>query len=369
MSAGGREAGSGDDRSRSAPPGGPDSDGPVHRGPDRRPAGSVLLLDEDGHRLRHGSAPSLPEEYNRLIDGVVIGPEVGTCGTAAFLGQTVITPDIATDPRWAPYRDIALRYGLRACWSVPIFSTDGRVLGTFAMYYRESRHPEPWEMELIERAARLAGIVIEAEQSRERLRRQARQLERIIDAAAHGMVLLDGSYRVLLANPKGEEYLRVLAGVGVGETLTRLGDQPLTSLLPSYGEVQWHEVNVEVPAEGSPAGPRESVWFSPEVRPRIACRVFEVTLQPVVEAEAAEGWVLVIRDVTKEREAQLYAQTRDRLAAIGQLAAGIAHDFNNILTSILGLADLIQMKPDDPSAVRQYAGILHAQGERAARMI
>lgn len=331
--------------------------------------GSVLLLDEESRRLRHGAAPSLPEEYNRLVDGVIIGPDVGTCGTAAFLGQTVITPDIATDPRWADYREAALRYGLRACWSVPILSTDGRVLGTFAMYYREPRTPAPWEIELIERAARLAGIAIEAEQSRERLRRQARRLERIIDSAAHGMVLLDGSYQVLLANPRGEEYLRVLAGVGVGEALTHLGDQPLTSFLPSLNDVQWHEVSVEAPLGGPEVGPDDSVWTSPEVRPRITRRVFEVALRPVGKAEDAEGWVLALREVTQEREAQLYAQTRDRLAAIGQLAAGIAHDFNNILTSILGLAELIQMKPDDPSAVRRYAGVIHVQGERAAQMI
>jgi len=331
--------------------------------------GSVLLLDEDGRRLRHGAAPSLPEEYKRFVDGLVIGPDVGTCGTAAFLGQTVITPDIAADPRWAGYRDVALRCGLRACWSVPVFSTEGRVLGTFAMYYREPRHPASWEMELIERAARLAGIAIEAEQSRERLRRQTRQLERVIESAAYGMVLLDGAYRVRLANSRGEEYLRVLAGVGVGETVTHLGDRPLASFPSSPDEVLWHEVTVEGPSRETAPGLGETVWTSPEGRSRIPRRVFEVALRPVVEAEATEGSLLVIREVTQEREAQLYAQTRDRLAAIGQLAAGIAHDFNNILTSILGLAELIQMRPDDPSAVRQYAGVIQAQGERAAQMI
>ncbi|GBC84795.1 Sensor kinase CckA [bacterium HR11] len=331
--------------------------------------GSVLLLDEDGRRLRHGAAPSLPEAYNRLVDGLVIGPDVGTCGTAAFLGQTVVTPDIATDPRWAAYRDVALQYGLRACWSVPVFSTDGRVLGTFAMYYREPRSPCAWEMELIERAARLAGIAVEAERSREQLRRQARRLERILESAAHGMALLDGSHRVLLANPRGEEYLRVLAGVGVGETLTRLGDRPLASLSPSLEEVLWHEVTVEESSERASPGPGETVWTMPEAHPQRTRRVFEVALRPVVEAEAAAGSVLVIREVTQEREAQLHARTRDRLAAIGQLAAGIAHDFNNILTSILGLAELLQMRPEDPSAVQRYASVIHAQGERAAQMI
>ncbi len=95
---------------------------------------SILMLDSDGVHLRHGAAPSLPESYNRAIDGVAIGPTVGSCGTAAFLCKRVIVADIATDPLWAAFSELALGHGLRACWSTPIQSADGRVLGTFAMY-------------------------------------------------------------------------------------------------------------------------------------------------------------------------------------------------------------------------------------------
>src|SRR5579862_4645695 len=103
---------------------------------------SVLLLDREHACVRHGAAPSLPAEFVRHIDGSSIGPQAGSCGTAAYLGERVIVEDIATHPAWAAYRAFALPHGLRACWSSPIFSSARDVLGTFAMYYREARGPD-----------------------------------------------------------------------------------------------------------------------------------------------------------------------------------------------------------------------------------
>jgi GAF domain-containing protein len=94
---------------------------------------SVLLLDSDGTTLRHGAAPSLPAEYSKTINGVKIGPCAGSCGTAVYRKQAVIVADIATDPLWASFRQLALPYGLRACWSTPITSPEGGILGTFAI--------------------------------------------------------------------------------------------------------------------------------------------------------------------------------------------------------------------------------------------
>src|SRR5690606_22695474 len=106
---------------------------------------SVLLLDPDGEHLRHCTAPSLPDDYNRAIDGLKIGPEVGSCGTAAFLAKSVYVSDIQADPLWKDFRDLAHRNGLRACWSTPIMSRMNRVLGTFALYHRQPRSPQPQE--------------------------------------------------------------------------------------------------------------------------------------------------------------------------------------------------------------------------------
>jgi formate hydrogenlyase transcriptional activator len=137
---------------------------------------SISLLDEDGLHLHYGAAPNLPEAYRAATEGVRIGPNVGSCGTAAYLRQPVFVSDIASDPRWVNFRDLALQNGLRAAWSTPMMSHDGTVLGTFGMYYREVRQPGPSEIQLIDNAGRIAGIAIERERSREALRSASEEI-------------------------------------------------------------------------------------------------------------------------------------------------------------------------------------------------
>lgn len=109
---------------------------------------SVLLLEHGGRRLRHGAAPNLPKSYCEAIDGSEIGPQAGSCGTAAFLRCPIYVTDIESDPLWADYREVALEHGLRACWSTPIFDEDC-LLGTFAIYHPTPRSPTPAEVESI----------------------------------------------------------------------------------------------------------------------------------------------------------------------------------------------------------------------------
>jgi PAS domain S-box-containing protein len=144
---------------------------------------SVLLLDAEGVRLRHGAAPSLPDDYNHAVDGILIGPNVGSCGTAAYLGQTVIVSDIASDSLWADFRDLALGYGLRACWSTPIFSSGGKTLGTFAIYYRVPRRPSRRDWQIIERASYLAGIAIERSHAADALRESEERYRELVENA------------------------------------------------------------------------------------------------------------------------------------------------------------------------------------------
>jgi PAS domain S-box-containing protein len=122
---------------------------------------SILLLDANGKRLRHGGAPNLPKAYTNAIDGAFIGPSMGSCGTAAYPAEQVIVSDIATDPLWADFRDLALAHSLRTCWSTPIFSSEGKVIGTFAMYYREPRSPTSSEQVTIKHVTHLAGVAIQ----------------------------------------------------------------------------------------------------------------------------------------------------------------------------------------------------------------
>ena len=141
--------------------------------------GSILLLDQEGMRVRHAAAPHLPDEYTRAIDGLPIGPFAGSCGTAAYTGKQVLVSDIATDPLWSSYRDLALPHGLRACWSTPILSSEQRTLGTFALYYREPRGPEAEELELIARATHLGGIAIQRKQLDDQLRELSAHIEAV----------------------------------------------------------------------------------------------------------------------------------------------------------------------------------------------
>ncbi len=133
---------------------------------------SILLVDEDG-RLRVSAAPSIAEAYLRGIDGVAIGPEVGSCGTAAFRREQVIVEDIATSPLWKVGGKHALKHGLRACWSTPFFSSERKVLGTFAIYFSEPRAPRESDMKVITHATRLASLAVERWRQIADLRRMA----------------------------------------------------------------------------------------------------------------------------------------------------------------------------------------------------
>ncbi|ESY68165.1 MULTISPECIES: EAL domain-containing protein [Mesorhizobium] len=131
--------------------------------------GSVLLLDKEGRHLRHGAAPSLAEGYINAIDGVAIGPKVGSCGTAVFRREPVVVADIMRDPLWEDYRDLAERYGYRSCWSTPIVSHQGAVLGVFAMYSMTVREPAEAETRLINFTTRIAGIAIERKKAEDQI--------------------------------------------------------------------------------------------------------------------------------------------------------------------------------------------------------
>ncbi len=147
---------------------------------------SVLLLSDDGNHIRHGAAPSLPEEFVKAIDGEPLGPKNGSCGTAMYRGVPVIVSDIFADPLWEDYRELAAASGLRACWSTPILSGRGKVLGSFAMYYHEPRTPTGEEAGFTEVATRIAGLAIEHQSAREILARTQTQLANVSEAASAG---------------------------------------------------------------------------------------------------------------------------------------------------------------------------------------
>jgi len=179
---------------------------------------SIFLLDEDGQHLRYAAAPQMPDEYRVATDGVCIGPHVGSCGAAAYLRQPVFVSDVLSHPHFANFKDLIVRTGMRASWSSPIMSHDGRVLGTFGMFYREVREPGPAEIQLIDYASRIAGIAIEQKRAEEKLRQDERELRQLIDFLPQHVLVLDAEGVLLQANRMLLDYngytLEEMQGVG-----------------------------------------------------------------------------------------------------------------------------------------------------------
>jgi len=185
---------------------------------------TIFLLDEDGLRLRYAAGPQLPDAYRVATDGVRIGPEVGSCGAAVFLRKPVFVADVLTHPHFANFRDLLVQTGLRAAWSSPIISHDGKVLGAFGMYNREVRHPSPAEMQLIEYASRIAGIAIERDRSKsaltlafEKIKKSETELREIVDVIPQAIAVLDPDGNVLYVN----EWLLDYSGMSADEVLSR----------------------------------------------------------------------------------------------------------------------------------------------------
>lgn len=145
--------------------------------PDARSSVQLII---DG-KLRHAAAPALPESYNRIVDGLAIGEGVGSCGTAAFRRAQVIVEDIAADPLWAPFAEIAHQYGLAACWSTPVIGKDGAVLATFALYYDRPRRPTREEQAFIDRVGRYVRLAIERSRQNDALRESEARYRSIFD--------------------------------------------------------------------------------------------------------------------------------------------------------------------------------------------
>ncbi|MCI0490713.1 MAG: PAS domain S-box protein [Blastocatellia bacterium] len=162
---------------------------------------SIWLVDKAGTKLRQGAAPSLPESYKQAMDGLAIGSRAGSCGTAAYFRRPVIVPDIASDPLWTDYRDLALSHQLRACWSMPILLSSGDLLGTLAVYDRTPRTPNENELRIIKLATQIAGIAIERKRAKEALKENEERYKSLFENVPIGIYRTTPDGRILLANP------------------------------------------------------------------------------------------------------------------------------------------------------------------------
>ena len=217
---------------------------------------TILLLDEDGHRLWTGAGPNFPAGLSAAIDGSSIGPNAGSCGTAAFRGENVFVEDIQKDPLWADYRMVFLLHGLRACWSSPIFDEQHRVLGTFAMYFRKPASPKEHDLELIDIATRIASVCIIRRRADHALRRSQKQLSVIYENVSESIFLLevqpDFRFRFTSANKAflAANNLRIeqVKGMDVERVLPPSTHQVVLSkyiqAIQEKRAVQWEQVTI-----------------------------------------------------------------------------------------------------------------------------
>jgi PAS domain S-box-containing protein len=243
------------------------------------------------------------------------------------------------------------QHGVRASLTIPILA-EGIQKGELIL---ADGQPRSWlyeEAALIEAVGRQLGSAVERLNLLVKTQEQAHQVQQIVDTVPEGVLLLGREMQILVANPAARQYLGELgSGVdgkqisGVGDYLAYLAGQPVADLL--YPGATWTELEVE--------GSRRNV--------------FEVAAQPLNSMWEDEGWVLVLRDVTQERETLTRIQMQERLATVGQLAAGIAHDFNNIMAAIVVYTDLLMLEPHLSSASHERLTIIQQQVQRAASLI
>jgi signal transduction histidine kinase len=234
-------------------------------------------------------------------------------------------------------------HGLRAWLMVPV-RVKGERLGGLCLGADVPRAWTDQEIALVQVIGGQLGGAAERLNLIEVTRVQARQLQRVLDTVQEGILALDPHATVMLANPRGQEYLALLAGLGVGDKLTRLGDMTLADV-------------IEASREGIPA---DIVFGStPE-------RVFEVSPSSGAAGGMQRETTLLIREVTEVRHFQKRAQLQDRLAAVGQLAAGIAHDFNNIIGTIILYSELLRRESGLSTQGMGRLDTIHMQARRAA---
>lgn len=295
---------------------------------------ALVIIDQSSGdtivEAAHGAFAALAHTRRKAGDGMSY--------RVIATGQPFVTADIHREEGIARpelFREV------RAVSCVPLLVQE-RITG--AIWVGRQAEITPGEMRLLTAVANMVANAIQRTTLYEQTRKQAEQISQIMQSVPDGVLLLDGHYRILLANPPAREYLEPLAGVTVGDTLFHLADCPLTQLLTSPPTGHWHELAADN-------------------------RVFEAIARPLASGAASVGWVLVLRDVTERRLVQRQLREQERLAAIGQLAAGIAHDFNNLLAVISLHTELVVHSARLDERNRERLATVVQQVNHAAHMV
>lgn len=275
---------------------------------------SILLLDPDGVHARAGGAPSLPKSYTKALDGVAIGPQAGSCGTAMYLRRMVVVEDIETDPLWADYKHLALPVGLRACWSMPFENDVGVVLGAFAVYYHTPRRPSHEEETMLRDIGRSVGLAVHQDAMAQRLAQSEEHHRLVVNHLNEGIVVQTRNGVVLACNPSALRILHAKADL--------VGQDIFTVMVRAFGEdgvplTHAQRPTIRALASGKPLlgmtiglelTDGEVVWITQNVVP---------ILKP---GESEPGSVLIsftdIGPVRKAQQQLKFLATRDSLTGL-----------------------------------------------------
>lgn len=329
---------------------------------------SVLLLDPSTRRLHHGAAPRLPSRYMSEIDGVTIGPDVGSCGTAAHLRTPIIAEDIRFDSRWVAFRELAAAHGLRSCWSQPIFGRSGAVLGTFAVYHLEPHVPMGRELRLVGRFVHLSGVAIEHAGLFGALADSEERFRRAFEDNAVGMALTDLHGTLTKVN----KALRVMLVCNESELL----DRRLTELVHPDDRTA-AAVALCIPARPGAQGSGHDGVHSIEFEARLEASdghlvVVAATVSAVRGADGRPAGLCVnLLDVTQRRAAQAERLARREAEAARRTAeaasraksdflAALSHEIRTPLQAVTGFTELLQNL--DLSAERRRLALHHIEG-------
>jgi PAS domain S-box-containing protein len=323
---------------------------------------SVLMLDEDGTHIRHGAAPSLPDDYVRAVDGITIGPRSGSCGTAMFRGTRVIVTDILADPLWDDYRELGRELGVRACWSTPIFSPQRAVLGSFAMYYDQPRTPTDDELALIEAAADVARIAIEQQRAQQALRHSEARNRAILRAIPDWMFLttIDGVF--LDFHAKDTSRLHVPPSEFLGRRVSEV-------LPPGVADALVHAF-ARAKASDEPETLEYMMGTDGSERFYEAC---------IVRCDG-DKILSIVRDVSDRKRAAMEtdAQRRQlahlsRIAMLGELTGALAHELSQPLTAVRANAQaarhFLRHDPLDVTELRATVDDIIRNNQRAGAVI
>lgn len=268
--------------------------------------GSILLMDPDGVHVRHGAAPNLPPDYVAALDGQPIGPNAGSCGTAAYTKKEVISEDIASDPNWVNYRAVALQHGLRSCWSTPILGPRQEILGTFAMYYAKPGGPEPADRELVEAAAHTAALAIIHNAEQLSLRESQKQLQDVADHAPVMLAQCGADKRYIFVNQVYADLFGLQPSDLVGRHPREiLGERAYAEVGPKMDEaLSGRRLDYEMILDKAASGPKTvHVQYTPNYNENRQVIGFIAAILDISEYKAA-------RRATREREAWLQLAVR-----------------------------------------------------------